>query len=160
MAGEPDSVAQVRWWVTGILRTAGYGICLVETAALVTSELITNALKHTASGHPDGTVRVELLTGACWVRVSVTDAGTEESEPTVPRSCPVSDFPEAARGLYLVDQRAERIGVPGDARGRIVFADIATPTSPDEAGNETLLVRLPKRTVHTRTVDNPRGGFS
>lgn len=147
VAGEPDSIAQARHWVRDVLRTAGCENRLVENAVSVTSELVTNALVHTASGRPEGTVRIEVLTGACRVRVSVIDAGTEKSEPTVPRSCPDLDVAEAPRGLYLVDQWAERLGFCGDERGRTVFADLAPPTSADGAasGPPTELPRRPRR---------------
>lgn len=63
-------------------------------------------------------MRIELLVGAGRVRISVMDAGTEMSEPRVPRSCPDPDNAKASRGLHLVDQWVQRIGVHGDGRGR------------------------------------------
>lgn len=150
VAGVADGVGQARDWVVEALHTAGCAGWLVDTAGLVVSELVMNAVVHTASGQPEGTVRIELLVGVGRARVSVMDAGTEASEPRVPRSCPDPDTAQASRGLYLVDQWAERIGVHGDGRrGRIVFADIAEPsTSPSQ--DTARSGALPKRRLGTR----------
>lgn len=156
VAGEPGSVAQARHWVGDVLRTAGCDNWLVEDAVAVTSELVTNAVRHTASGQPEGTVRIEVLTGACRVRVSVIDGGTEFSEPTVPRCCPDPDLPEAPRGLYLVDRWAERFAFCGDGRGRTVFADLTGTDEPADA----MSAALPQRRPHAARSGDNGGGRS
>lgn len=85
----------------------------------VATELASNALRHTASGH-SGRFTVEVAWGESAVRVGVADGGS----PTEPH---VIQDPAAehGRGLLLVDGLSERTGVAGDHRGRLVWADIA-----------------------------------
>ena len=48
--GTPEAVSAVRAWVAGFVP----GSAVADDVALITSELVTNAVLHTASGLPGG----------------------------------------------------------------------------------------------------------
>ncbi|ACZ92014.1 ATP-binding protein [Streptosporangium roseum] len=70
--GLPEQVSAARAWAVSCLPA---DCPRVDDVALVVSELVTNAIVHSTSGLPGGTiaVRVELQAGA--VAISVVDAG-------------------------------------------------------------------------------------
>ncbi|GGL07213.1 ATP-binding protein [Streptomyces flaveus] len=86
------------------IRTAlldyNYSLELADTAELLTSELVSNSVKHS-----DGPVAVRLRTRAGVVRIGVMD---DHPELPAPLSCtPDEDF---GRGLYLVEALADSWG--------------------------------------------------
>ncbi|MEV4180697.1 ATP-binding protein [Streptosporangium canum] len=89
--GLPEQVSAARAWAVSCLPV---GCPRVDDVALVVSELVTNAVLHSTSGLPGGTVavRVELQAGA--VVISVVDAG--------PRPVPARRQPGAS-GWGLAD---------------------------------------------------------
>jgi anti-sigma regulatory factor (Ser/Thr protein kinase) len=94
------SVAEARRYVTDLLGQVPPQMC--QTAALLVSELATNAVRH--SGARQFAVEVQFLPGGgLWV--GVTDDGI--GYPT-PRRPPVTD--EHGRGLQLVGTLADRWG--------------------------------------------------
>lgn len=95
---QPDMVATARSVVCAWLA----GTPIVETAALIVSELATNALRH---GSGDITVTVAHEAG--YARVSVTDRGVGEWKPTP--TLP-TDGNESGRGLWIVSQFADKFG--------------------------------------------------
>ena len=70
-AGRPESVGAARSWVAGFLP----GSPAADDAALMTSELVTNAVMYSASGLPGGAFTVSVRAGDGSVRVDVTDQG-------------------------------------------------------------------------------------
>ena len=75
------------------------------------SELVTNSVRHSASGLPGRTVTVTVLSDGEVTRVHVTD----RSGATVPALRPgVSGAEGGGRGLYLVDSLAARWGFEQD----------------------------------------------
>ncbi|MGP4112647.1 ATP-binding protein [Streptomyces sp. 4N509B] len=91
-----------------------------DDAQLVISELVTNALRHTASE----TVGCEARLMGALIRVAVaSDGAGPGQEPSR-----AAEEDENGRGLFLVCALAERWGVrPQDSgRGHIVWADLAT----------------------------------
>lgn len=84
----------------------------------VATELSSNALRHTASGH-GGRFAVEIVWDAAAVHLAVSDGGA----PSGPRV--VDDLrQENGRGLLLVRGLSRSCGVCGDQRGRVVWADV------------------------------------
>jgi anti-sigma regulatory factor (Ser/Thr protein kinase) len=76
-----------------------------QTAVLLLRELVTNSVRHSASGLPGRTVTVTVLSCGEVARVQVTD----RSGATVPALRPgVSGTEGGGRGLYLVDCVAAR----------------------------------------------------
>ncbi|UOE21156.1 ATP-binding protein [Thermobifida halotolerans] len=111
--GTPDSVAAARAFVVGCLRAfpeAPVPDEVVERAELVTSELATNALRHTRSGDPGGSYEIRVEVDTRGVRAEVRTRPPRL--PTVPHVvAPGGDFfRESGRGLLLVDRLATRWG--------------------------------------------------
>ena len=113
---EAASAARARRFVESVLHTSGRPdlASIEDTAALLTSEVVTNAVLH-AAGAID--VHVDLRDDV--VRVSVSDEG---------RGLPVrkSDASEATtgRGLLLVERLAHRWGVDRHERGKTVWFEV------------------------------------
>ncbi|QVQ50584.1 ATP-binding protein [Spiractinospora alimapuensis] len=106
-AGVPGSVALVRAWTRNELHQRGTDLGTVEEAALVVSELATNAIRHSRSGHPGGSFLVELDIRPSMVRISVIDQGTDGK--SVPMWGKKTDpLTEHGHGLNLVASLVER----------------------------------------------------
>lgn len=95
-----------------------------DNAQLVVSELVTNALRHTAS-HMIG---CELRMREGLLRVAIAGDGVGPSQ-TLTRA---GEEEENGRGLYLVCALAERWGVRPQAtgRGHVVWAELVTGALP------------------------------
>lgn len=113
--GEPRQLAALRRWLGSVLPECPARDDVVSVA----TELGSNALQHTASGH-GGTFAVEITWDESVVRVAVADGGSP-AEPHVIEE-PAA---EHGRGLLLVCALSVCTGVAGDHRGRLVWADIA-----------------------------------
>jgi anti-sigma regulatory factor (Ser/Thr protein kinase) len=98
--GEPCSVQAARDWAAACLAQAGAD---PEIAALVASELVTNAVIHSLSGEPGGTVTV-VVTG-CRV-LHVHDHGPREVSCGRGGWTPGEDRADFGRGLLLVAELA------------------------------------------------------
>jgi serine/threonine-protein kinase RsbW len=113
--GEQGQVALARDFVKRAV-----GRCpMLDEAVLLTSELCTNALLHTASGQ-GGSFDVTVCRGRDSVRVEVRDDGSEN----IPAVRGIDEFSEQGRGLALVDLIATRWGQNGDELGRSVFFEL------------------------------------
>ncbi len=77
LAAHPGSPAQARRLTRA--RLSGWSVCedTCDTAVLVVSELVTNAIVHTASSH----IVCELHDGDDLVRIAVRDEGCAPGEP-------------------------------------------------------------------------------
>ena len=110
--GHPARVAQARRFVAHVLN----GCALTDTAMLLTSELVTNALAHTPSG-TGGWFEVIVWRDADSVLVAVLDDGSDKSPATVS----IDLDSESGRGLGLVAALADRWGHQGGAAARAVW---------------------------------------
>ncbi len=123
--GEPHQLGVLRRSLASLLPECPARDDIISVA----TELATNALRHTASGR-GGLFAVEVTSHGSTVRVAVADGGS----PTGPH---VIEDPAAehGRGLFLVVALSVRMGVTGDHRGRLVWADIAWdgPNAPARA---------------------------
>lgn len=110
LSAEPTSAARSRAWIVEAL-TAWGAQHLLETAALLTDELVVNAVRH---------ARTPMLLSARWrdgqLRVDVTDAC-----PAPPVRLHVPSDASAGRGLNLVATLASRWGVERHAGGKTVW---------------------------------------
>jgi anti-sigma regulatory factor (Ser/Thr protein kinase) len=120
--GEERHLAVLRRWLESLLPP-----CEARgDVAAVANELASNAVRHTASGR-GGLVAVEITWYRQVVRVAVADDGA----PTAPHV--IDDLAsETGRGLLLVRGLSARLGMCGDQRGRLVWADV--PWAADTAG--------------------------
>jgi GAF domain-containing protein/anti-sigma regulatory factor (Ser/Thr protein kinase) len=96
-----EDLGPARRWVDDVLETSGVGAQERRTAMLLTSELVTNALKHAG---PPVTVTVEV--GGGVLRVAVRDGST---------ALPVVRHPEptelSGRGVQFLERLSARWGV-------------------------------------------------
>jgi anti-sigma regulatory factor (Ser/Thr protein kinase) len=90
--------------------------CLEETAVLLVSELVTNAVRHAR-----GTcaIELELQTAGSWLRIEVRDGDPRWPQPRTP-----DGFDESGFGFVLVDALARTWGVRETATGKAVWADL------------------------------------
>jgi anti-sigma regulatory factor (Ser/Thr protein kinase) len=94
--GRPEQVSAARAFVRQVL---GIGHPGAERVALLTSELVTNSVKHSNSRTAGGTVTVTLRVAADRILVEVADDGGATA-PALRRG---DDLAETGRGLWLVD---------------------------------------------------------
>jgi serine/threonine-protein kinase RsbW len=110
--GTTSQVGRARLFVGDVLD----GCPAADEAMLLTSELVTNAIAHTASGQ-GGKVIVTVYRGDTRVRVDVQDDGSDQ----VPVAHLAGGARESGFGLELVELMADRWGHCGGPRRRVVW---------------------------------------
>jgi anti-sigma regulatory factor (Ser/Thr protein kinase) len=119
--GRADEVSGARAFITRTLAATGKGRRIDSDAAtLLTSELVTNAIVHTASGSPDGSVTVVVVDVPDGVLIEVIDDGSRGT-PVVKGDLFAAD----GHGLYLVQQLAAQWGYLRDPAGTTVWFHLA-----------------------------------
>ena len=119
--GRAEEVSGARAFVTRTLAAAGKGQRVDSDAAtLLTSELVTNAIVHTASGTPGGSVTVVVVDVPDGVLIEVIDDGSGGT-PVVKGNLLAAD----GHGLYLVQQLAAQWGYLRDPAGTTVWFHLA-----------------------------------
>jgi len=113
MAGDPAAVGDARRWVTTALD--GWPEQRVETARLLVSEVVTNAVLHARTGVE---VRIELGDGTA--RVEVADRSPFRPVPKRYRTDAAT-----GRGLRLLAALADRWGVRRSPEGKVVWFELA-----------------------------------
>jgi anti-sigma regulatory factor (Ser/Thr protein kinase) len=115
LPGTGEQVRQARLFVRHAL-----GDCpVVDDAVLLVSELATNAIAHTASGH-GGKYLVTVYRDQGRARVEVLDGGSDK----VPEVRSREDGRESGNGLALIDRIATRWGHRGGPRQRVVWFEL------------------------------------
>lgn len=96
----------------------------ISTATLLTSEIATNAVTHSASGIPGGKFEVTVYASDGWARVEVRDLGGPELPR--PQHRDPHDASEHGRGLDLVEALATAWGTEprADGLGRVVWFEL------------------------------------
>ena len=120
----PASVALARKALCAELRAAGVFDHAVADAALVVSELLSNAILH-AYPLPGERLQVAWAVDASSVEVAVSDGGS----PTVPHAGNPSPSSISGRGLSIVEHLCKTWGVRADDVGLTVWAVLAAPRS-------------------------------
>ena len=121
LPGTPESAGAARSMTRQLL---GEGHPAAETAQLVISELVTNAIVHTNSGAPGGTVTVALCPGPDGILVQVRDDGGPSEPRLSGAAAEGEDGAEHGYGLLLVDALADRWGTISSPDGRITWCRI------------------------------------
>jgi PAS domain S-box-containing protein len=123
----PESARAARRFVADVLASAG-AHPFVDTAALLTSELVTNGIMH---AHTELTIVVEATRR--WARVEVVD-----SNPSLPMRRGYDENATTGRGLEMVELLADEFGVEPlpDGGKRCWFRLGAVPGSPDPAADD------------------------
>lgn len=117
LAAHPGSVAQARRLTRARLTHWQVPEDTCDSAALVVSELVTNAIVHTASEH----VVCELHDGDELVRIAVRDEGCAPGEP---HPSPQRPDEEHGRGLLLIGSLCRAWGALERGPGLLVWADL------------------------------------
>lgn len=118
----PASVAVARGKFRAELRSAGIVAAPAADAALVMSELLSNAILH-ARPLPDSLVRVAWELSPPSLAVMVSDGGSM----TRPHASRPSLSAIGGRGLSIVEQLCSSWGVRADERGTTVWAVLPAP---------------------------------
>jgi anti-sigma regulatory factor (Ser/Thr protein kinase) len=118
MPGRPDHVSEARALV---IKALGELNPRLDDAVLMVSELVTNAIVHSNSRRPGGTVTVTVLDSADGVRVEVADCGSELSTPVVR----ADRYAAEGHGLFLVQCLADQWGYLRDEAGTTVWFRLA-----------------------------------
>jgi anti-sigma regulatory factor (Ser/Thr protein kinase) len=121
----PSSVAEARHRLVSDLAAAGVYETTVGDAALVITELLSNAIRH-AAPLPGALVRVTWTVDRDAVRVAVSDAG-DGPLPHVTEPAPGAP---GGRGLGIVETLADHWGVQRDNGETTVWALLAAPPVP------------------------------
>jgi anti-sigma regulatory factor (Ser/Thr protein kinase) len=114
-----SSVGVARRRLVSDLLEAGVCAPAVTDAALVISELLSNALRH-AEPLPGSSIRVAWHLDAGSVQVSVSDGGA----PTRPELGEPTPYNTGGRGLRIVERLSRRWGTLSDAEGTTVWAEV------------------------------------
>lgn len=119
--GRAEEVSGARAFITRTLAAAGKGRQVDSDAAtLLTSELVANAVLHTASGAAEGTVTIVVVDVPDGVLIEVADGGSAET-PVVKGDL----FAPDGHGLFLVQQLAVQWGYLRDPAGTTVWFHLA-----------------------------------
>ena len=113
LSAEPSSAREARTFVTRTLRSWGREE-ITETAALLTSELVSNVVRH---GRTDMLVALRLRGDRVTVEV------TDHNADLVKRQVQSADA-TSGRGLFLVDTLADRWGVEPHQPGKSVWFEL------------------------------------
>jgi anti-sigma regulatory factor (Ser/Thr protein kinase) len=104
--------------VSDLLEAGIYGSTVTD-AAIVISELLSNALRH-AKPLPGSSIRVAWHLDAGSVHVSVCDGGG----PTRPELGEPTQSTTGGRGLRIVERLSRRWGTRSDDEGTTVWAEV------------------------------------
>jgi anti-sigma regulatory factor (Ser/Thr protein kinase) len=124
--GEPARLHEAREFVAKAVEYATHD---VDTAVLLTSELVTNSLQHSNSRHRGGTVTISVLAIPDGVVIEVIDDGGP-TIPAVTGQPGEPDLLEGGRGLRLVELLATRWSHHRDAAGTVTWFELTKGTSP------------------------------
>lgn len=92
---------------------------LADTAVLLVSELVTNAVVHARACRSPIALILESQRG--WLRIEVHDA-----DPRWGQQCRPGELPESGFGLLLVDALASKWGMDETETGKAVWAELET----------------------------------
>lgn len=127
----PASVALARRALSSDLRAAGVFDQAVRDAALVVSELLSNAILH---AYPLAGERLQVAwaVDGTSVEVAVSDGGS----PSVPHAGHPSASSVSGRGLSIVEHLCQTWGIRTDEVGLTVWAVLAAPRDHIAAGTD------------------------
>jgi anti-sigma regulatory factor (Ser/Thr protein kinase) len=119
--GRPEEVSAARAFILTTLSGIETGQAVDSDAAtLLTSELVTNAILHTQSGGPGGTVTIVVVDVPDGVLIEVIDDGSAGT-PVVKGDLLATD----GHGLFLVQQLTAQWGYLRDPAGTTVWFHLA-----------------------------------
>ena len=114
LTSRPESAGIARRLTLSVLRTWNLPQ-LNDTAELLVSELVGNAVRHTGAR----TFGLRMLRRRGWIRVEVRDPSR-----ALPCLMPVRDLDISGRGVFLIDKLADRWGVDLLPRGKTTWFEL------------------------------------
>jgi anti-sigma regulatory factor (Ser/Thr protein kinase) len=124
--GRPEQVSAARAFVARTLSANEVGTDH-DTATLLTSEIVTNAIAHTKSGIAGGTVTIVVIGIPRGVLVEIIDDGSAGT-PIVKGDL----YAAEGHGLFLVQHLAAQWGYLRDPAGTTVWFHLATAEEPPQ----------------------------
>jgi anti-sigma regulatory factor (Ser/Thr protein kinase) len=112
-----ENTGEARNWVTSFVAEHGGGDALRDDAALVVSELVTNALRH---GSGTVVLRASFVDGR--LNIAVSDSGD-----ALPHQLPIDADRIGGLGLHIVERISGEWGVSPFPGGKTVWAVLADP---------------------------------
>jgi anti-sigma regulatory factor (Ser/Thr protein kinase) len=132
LATGPAAPADARRWVRDAIRSWQVPVDL-DAALLLTSELVTNAIRHEAGQAGQGVQAVMLAIASSRGRLRVDVHDTSRSLPAVAE---VPADAETGRGLLLVETLSDEWGFYRTPAGKVVYFTLAfEPEKPDKPDN-------------------------
>jgi anti-sigma regulatory factor (Ser/Thr protein kinase) len=125
--GRPEQVAVARAFVSRTLSSHQVGADN-DTATLLTSEIVTNAIQHTKSGVDGGTVAIVVIGVPRGVLVEIIDGGSADA-PIVQGDL----YAAEGHGLFLVQHLAAQWGYLRDSAGTTVWFHLPAADEPQRA---------------------------
>jgi anti-sigma regulatory factor (Ser/Thr protein kinase) len=125
--GQPEQVSAARAFVARTLSAHRPGTD-ADTATLLTSEIVTNAIVHTKSGVDGGTVTIVVIGIPRGVLVEIIDGGSAGT-PVVKGDLYAAD----GHGLFLVQNLAAQWGYLREPTGTTVWFHLAVAEEPQQA---------------------------
>lgn len=119
LACHPRAVPDARRFVGQTL--AAWRLADADTAQLLVSELVTNAVQHAA-----GPIVLTVTIAASTLRFAVSDA-----DPTTPRRREADMDEESGRGMILLQELSCRWGVRPTGTGKTVWFDLSARLTPE-----------------------------
>jgi anti-sigma regulatory factor (Ser/Thr protein kinase) len=118
-------VSETRRLLRDNLRRWGVPV-LADTAELLATEILTNALQHTGGG---AVLTATLSPGPeCRLRVEVRDSAAQRLRTPVPagagRDTAGGEYATSGRGLILVQALADAWGTSADGAGKVVWFEL------------------------------------
>jgi serine/threonine-protein kinase RsbW len=124
--GRPEQVSAARAFVARTL-SANQVVTDTDTATLLTSEIVTNAIAHTKSGVDGGTVTIVVIGLPHGVLVEIIDEGSAGT-PIVKGDLYAAD----GHGLFLVQHLAAQWGYLRDPAGTTVWFHLVAVDEPQQ----------------------------
>lgn len=118
-----SSAPVARHFLNDLLASWGVGECEIDVAALLTSELVTNAARH-ADSHIGLRVSLEPEEGKEASRRRLTVSVYDDSH-RMPHMLEVGPEDTSGRGLHLVETLSDRWGVHNEEIGKAVWFELA-----------------------------------
>ncbi len=98
---------------------------LAETATLLVSELVGNAVRHASASRLALELRLQI--SETWLRIEVLDADPRPPQPRTP-----AELDESGFGFVLVEALAGKWGVCTTSTGKAVWAELDIRRDPGE----------------------------
>ena len=120
--GEPACLHDARDFAACALSGANAD---VDSAVLLTSELVTNSMQHSGSRYPGGTVTISVIAVPDGIRVEVIDDGAAAIPAVSVGQDEQPCLAEDGRGLQLVDALSAWWGHYTDEAGTVTWFELA-----------------------------------